>query len=76
MDNVDGDRFLLNLLDWEHDVMRELAENEGVNLIDEMISYIMSARDYYVEHQAVAPIREFAKMHGMDRKAGPRGNNS
>ena len=36
-----------------------------------MISYIMSAREIYAETQAVPPIREFAKIHGMDRKAQP-----
>lgn len=71
MINVDGDGFLIEPLDWNHEVMRELAENDNFELTDEMISYIMSARDFYAEHQSVPPIREFAKMHGMDRKAGP-----
>ena len=67
--NVDGDGFLLDMSDWTTDVMHELAAQDGVTLNEEMIGYIMSAREFYDEYQTVPPIREFAKHHGMDRKA-------
>jgi len=69
--NVDGDGFLLNMSDWTQDVMQELAAQDNVNLNEEHIMYIMSAREFYEEYQTVPPIREFAKHHGMDRKAQP-----
>ncbi len=71
MINVDGDGFLLNMGDWTPEVMHELASQDGVTLNDEMIKYIMSARELYEENQTVPPIREFGKLHGMDRKAQP-----
>lgn len=68
---VDGDGFLLDMNDWTPELMHELAAQDGVTLNDDMIFYIMSARELYEENQVVPPIREFAKKHGMDRKAQP-----
>lgn len=69
--DVDGDGFLLNMNDWTPDVMHDLAAQDGVSLTEEMVTYIMSAREIYEDTQSVPPIREFAKIHGMDRKAQP-----
>jgi tRNA 2-thiouridine synthesizing protein E len=69
--NVDGDGFLLNMGDWTPEMMHELAAQDNVTLNDDHIHYIMSAREFYAEYQTVPPIREFAKQHGMDRKAQP-----
>jgi tRNA 2-thiouridine synthesizing protein E len=69
--NVDGDGFLLNMSDWSPELMHLLAAQDGVELNEEMIEYINSAREYYEEYQTVPAIREFAKLHGMDRKAQP-----
>ena len=66
---VDGDGFLLDMYAWNQHFMYDSAKADGVTLTDEMVQYIFSARDYYAENQVVPPIREFAKMHGMDRKA-------
>lgn len=69
MSNTDGDGFLLNPSDWNEEVMKELAEKDGMQLTDEHIKYIMSAREVYEETAMVPRIRDFAKLHGMDRKA-------
>jgi TusE/DsrC/DsvC family sulfur relay protein len=69
--NVDGDGFLVDMSEWTPKTMHELAAQDNVVLTEEHIKYIMSARELYDEYQTVIPIREFAKVHGMDRKAQP-----
>lgn len=69
--NVDGDGYLLDMSDWTPELMHELAAQDGVTLTEDMIMYIMSARERFEENQAVPPIRDFARAHGMDRKAQP-----
>jgi tRNA 2-thiouridine synthesizing protein E len=66
---TDGDGFLLDMNTWTEESMLELANKDGVTLTDEMQNYILSARAVYEETQTVPSIREFAKLHGMDRKA-------
>ena len=68
---VDGDGFLRDMSLWNEDIMHELAENDGFELNDEHIKYIMAAREMYDENGTVPAIRVFAKSFGMDRKAGP-----
>jgi tRNA 2-thiouridine synthesizing protein E len=69
--DVNSNGYLNNPSDWSEEVMHQLAAQDGITLTEEMIEYIMSAREHYAEYQTVPPIREFAKMHGMDRKAQP-----
>ena len=66
---VDGDGFLLNRDAWNQDIMRELAENDGVTLNEDHVKYILSARQMYDDDGVVPAVRNFAKHHGMDRKA-------
>jgi len=69
--NVDGDGFLIDPNDWNEEVMYELAKRDGLELTEEHIKYIIDARNIYQDTGTVPPIREFAKMYGMDRKAKP-----
>lgn len=69
--NVDGDGFLINRDDWSEEVMYELARQDGIELTDEMVKYILDLRELYADTGTVPSIREFAKRHGMDRKAKP-----
>lgn len=69
--NTDGDGFLLDMNDWTPELMHELAAQDDVTLSEEMVAYIMSAREIFEDSQSVPPVREFAKVHGMDRKAQP-----
>jgi len=63
--------YLVDPSQWSEEVMHDMAKEDSVELTEEHVSYIMSAREHYAEYQTVPPIREFAKMHGMDRKAQP-----
>jgi tRNA 2-thiouridine synthesizing protein E len=68
--NVDGDGFLVNRDEWNESVMRELALQDGVQLNDEHVRYILKARQMYEEDGTVPPIRIFAKAVGIqDRRA-------
>jgi tRNA 2-thiouridine synthesizing protein E len=67
-----GNGYLVDPSTWTDDVMYELARlDDNFELTDEHVKYIRSAREIFSETQAVPPIREFAKLHGMDRKAQP-----
>ncbi len=67
-----GNGYLVDPSIWTEEVMYELARlDDNFELTDEHVKYIMSAREIFIETQTVPPIREFAKMHGMDRKAQP-----
>jgi tRNA 2-thiouridine synthesizing protein E len=67
---VDGDGFLLNRDQWSPEVMRQLAEGDGMSLTDQHVEYIMKAREMYDSDGVVPPIRIFAKAVGIkDRKA-------
>lgn len=68
---VDGDGFLLDISLWSEEVMYELAKNDGFELNDEHIKYIMEARKMYEADGVVPAIRNFAKHFGMNRKAAP-----
>jgi len=67
----DGDGFLLDMGVWSIAVMHEMASEDGVDMTEEKIMYILKARDMYEVDQMVPRIREFAKALGMDRKAKP-----
>jgi tRNA 2-thiouridine synthesizing protein E len=69
--NVDADGYLKNPEDWNEEVMYELARQDGLELTDEHVEYILEARAMYEEDGVVPPIRVFAKKFGMDRKAKP-----
>lgn len=67
-----GNGYLVDPSIWTEEVMHELAQlDDNFVLTDEHVKYILAAREIYSEFQAVPPIREFAKLHGMDRKAQP-----
>ncbi|MGB5305369.1 MAG: TusE/DsrC/DsvC family sulfur relay protein [Gammaproteobacteria bacterium] len=60
--------FLKSKDDWNEDVMRFIADREGIELTDEVIKYVNSARELYEENAVVPVLREFSKLHGGDRK--------
>lgn len=66
--NVDGDGFLMDRDDWSEQLMHQLAVQDSVDLTEDHVKYILSAREMYAEDGVVPPLREFAKHHGMDRK--------
>ena len=67
--DVNEEGFLNNPADWNEEVMYELARRDGVELTDEHVKYILDLREIFLTTGSVPSIREFAKKHGMDRKA-------
>ena len=65
----DGDGFLVNIDDWSEDVMYQMAESDGMEITDEIKTYIDKAREMYAETGTVPAVRNFAKEFNMDRKA-------
>lgn len=65
----DGDGFLVDADKWTHDVMFEMADEDGFEITDEILGYINKARAMYEADGVVPPVRVFAKEFGMDRKA-------
>ena len=47
--------YLVNPEDWDEDVARALAEEEGIELTEEVWELIRFFRDYYEEHMGVHP---------------------
>ena len=47
--NRDGDGFLVNIDDWSEDVMYEMAESDGMEITEEIKTYIDKAREMYAE---------------------------
>ncbi len=68
-----GNGYLVDPSIWTEEIMYELARlDDNFELTDEHVKYILSAREVFSETQTVPPIRDFAKLHGMDRKAQVR----
>ncbi|MBA5249795.1 MAG: TusE/DsrC/DsvC family sulfur relay protein [Gammaproteobacteria bacterium] len=51
----DGHGYLVDLNDWNEDIAREFAEEEGVNLIDESFKFIAFLREEYINNNANQP---------------------
>ena len=67
--NRDGDGLLINTSDWSEEVMYQMAESDGMEITEEIKTYIDIAREMYNETGPVPAVRNFAKEFGMDRKA-------
>ena len=65
----DADGFLLNTSDWSWEIMQEMAKNDGFQITEQIMTYILKAREMYHETGTVPAVRVFAKEFGMDRKA-------
>lgn len=68
---TDAEGYLVNRDEWTEEVMYELARRDGMELTEEHVKYILDAREMFEKSGTVPTIREFAKRHGMDRKAKP-----
>ena len=67
--NRDGDGFLINTSDWSEEVMYQMAESDGMEITEEIKTYIDRAREMYNETGTVPAVRNFAKEFGMDSQA-------
>ena len=45
--NRDGDGFLVNIDDWSEEVMYHMAKSDGMEITDEIKTYIDKAREMY-----------------------------
>ncbi|MGB8884689.1 MAG: TusE/DsrC/DsvC family sulfur relay protein [Azonexus sp.] len=64
----DGDGYLESMDDWSAEIVRAMADADGVEITDEKWEQILKAREYYEEFQSVPPIRKFAKFLDKDQK--------
>jgi len=64
----DAEGFLVDRDDWSREIMAAIAEDAGIDLTDEIIGYVETARTMFEEDQTVPPIRKFSKATGGDRK--------
>jgi tRNA 2-thiouridine synthesizing protein E len=71
---IDSEGYLVNLSDWSEAFVRAQAEQEGLELTDEIWEVIRYLRDFYEQHEVQANVLEIIKHF---RKAwGPeRGSN-
>ena len=67
--NRDGNGFLDHNRDWSEEVMYQMAASDGMEITDEIKTYIDKAREMYGETGTVPAVRVFAKEFNMDRKA-------
>ncbi len=51
----DGHGYLANLDDWNEDIAKEIAEEEGVTLTDDSFKLINFLRDEYINNNANQP---------------------
>ena len=58
---VDGEGFLVDRDDWNEEMVKQLAENDGIEITDEIMHYINEARRMFEEDGVVPPLRKFAK---------------
>ena len=63
--NRDGDGFLINTSDWSEEVMYQMAESDGMEITEEIKTYIDRAREMYNETGTVPAVRNFAKEFGI-----------
>ena len=66
--NVDGEGYLVNRDDWTEEVARELATRDGMEVTDQIMDLLNSARNMYDENGVVPPIRKFSKAMKLSTK--------
>jgi len=65
---LDGEGFLVNRDDWSEEVAQELAQQDGMEVNDQIMDLIKQARQMYDDDGVVPPIRKFAKQTGVSSK--------
>lgn len=65
---LDSEGFLVDRDEWSEEIAREMATNDGYEMTDEIMGFVVAARDMFEEDAVVPPIRKFAKKMGVDSK--------
>ncbi len=63
--NTDTEGFLVNRDDWSEEVAIELARRDHFEMTEQVMQYIVAARNMYENDGVVPPIRRFAKEMGV-----------
>ena len=71
---TDAFGYLLNIVDWNEDVAKHIAQLEGVELTDAHWEVIYFVRDFYQEYNTSPAIRMLVKA--MSEKLGVDKGNS
>ncbi len=65
---LDSEGFLVDRDEWSEEIAREMAISDGYEMTDEIMGFVVAARDMFEEDAVVPPIRKFAKKMGVDSK--------
>lgn len=69
----DSEGYLIDPEDWNEDVARELAAEEGIELDDRYWPVLRFMRDYWAEHRVAPDVRHVVDFlvaeQGMDKKS-------
>ena len=71
---TDEEGYLVNLADWNEEVAKILASQDGLDLTDNHWEVITFLREYYDEYQIAPAVRVLTKAIG--KKLGPEKGNS
>lgn len=63
----DNEGFLLNRDNWTPEVASQIAANDGRELTDEHMNYIIAARKMFDEEGVVPPLRRFCKEQNVSK---------
>ncbi len=64
---VDGEGFLVDRNDWNFEVARQIASQDGRELTDEHVLHIEAARKMFDEQGVVPPLRKFCKAQNVSK---------
>jgi len=71
---VDKQGYLINYLDWNEDLAKQIAKNEGLTLSDAHWEVIHFVREFYIEFNSSPAVRALVKA--MAKKLGVDKGNS
>lgn len=74
MPNTDEEGYLIEPQDWNEDIAREFAQQEGIQLTDDHWDAIRFMREYYAEHQIAPDVRHVMKH--LEIRLGPDSRNA
>ncbi|MFY9317907.1 MAG: TusE/DsrC/DsvC family sulfur relay protein [Burkholderiales bacterium] len=72
---LDAEGYLLDPADWNEQVAKALAREEGIALSDEHWAVIRFMREYYEQHQIAPDVRHVMKYLAGFKGTGKAGRN-
>lgn len=64
---TDGEGFLLNRDEWTPEVAKWIASEDGIEISEQQMDYIMAARAMFDSEGTVPPLRKFIKAQGISK---------